>query len=259
VVERLFSLVPRAAAAVPPWLGALSELWSPYDLNPLNINPLKDLIASFVDFELIHAAFDGHLFVSATNVRTGEARIFSGAEITAEAVMASACLPLLFRAVEIDGETYWDGGYSANPALLPFLGTAAAEDLLFVQIIPRRSEKIPVSTRDIVARTHEITSNAAQTAELRAIDLINQLIDRGRLPWGIGGREHRRLRLHRIVMADSGESFDPETRLNNDFDFFERLQKLGQRAALRFLQLHFDDIGARSTIDDMAQSRAEVA
>ena len=258
VVERLFSLVPPATPAVPTWLGALSELWSPYDLNPLNINPLKQLIARFVDFELIQTAFDGRLFVSATNVRTGEPRVFSGAEITAEAVMASACLPFLFQAVEIDGESYWDGGYSANPALLPLVRAAPAADLLIVQINPRQREKVPVTARDIVGRAHEITFNAAQSAELRAIDFINQMIDRGRLPLGVGRREAR-VRLHRIVMADAGETFDPHSRLNNNFDFFERLHKLGQRAARRFMETHFKDIGARSTIDDVAERRAEVA
>ncbi len=105
VVERLFSFVPRPGAAVPPWFGAFSQLWSPYDLNPLNINPLKELIERFVDFDLIRADIDRHLFISATNVRTGEPRVFSRAEITAEVVMASACLPLLFRAVEMTAAT----------------------------------------------------------------------------------------------------------------------------------------------------------
>jgi NTE family protein len=258
VVERLFSLVPRATAAVPPWLGALSELWSPYDLNPLNINPLKQLIERFVDFDLIQTAFDGHLFISATNVRSGEPRVFSGSEITAEAVMASACLPILFHAVEIDGESYWDGGYSANPALLPLVRAATAEDLLIVQINPRRREKVPLSARDIVGRAHEITFNAAQSAELRAIDFINQMIDQGRPPLGVGSRRAR-IRLHRIVMTDAGETFDPQSRLNNDFEFFARLRQLGQSAARRFLEMHFNDIGTRSTIDDVAEGRAQVA
>jgi NTE family protein len=104
VVERLFSFMPRRSAAIPPWLGAFSQLWSPYDLNPLNINPLKDLIERFVDFDLIRADVDRHLFISATNVRSGEPRVFGRGEITAEVVMASACLPFLFRAVEIEGE-----------------------------------------------------------------------------------------------------------------------------------------------------------
>jgi NTE family protein len=259
VVERLFSFMPRPSAALPPWLGAFSQLWSPYDLNPLNINPLKDLIERFVDFDLIHADIDRHLFISATNVRTGEPRVFSRAEITAEVVMASACLPLLFRAVEIAGESYWDGGYSNNPALLPFIRSTAAEDLLIVQINPRERDTVPMSAREIVSRANEISFNAAQSAELRTIGLVNQLIDQGQLPRGTRSGDCRRIRLHRIVMPDTGETFDPHSRLNNDFDFFERLQSLGQRAAHRFLDMHFDDIGARSTIDDVARSPVEVA
>ena len=170
--------------------------------------------------------------------------------------MASACLPFLFQAVEIDGESYWDGGYSANPALLPLVRAAPTADLLIVQINPRQREKVPVSARDIAGRAHEITFNAAQSAELRAIDFINQMIDRGRLPLGVGRREAR-IRLHRIVMA--AETFDPRSRLNNNFVFFKRLHKLGERAARRFLETHFKNIGARGTIDDVAERRAEVA
>jgi NTE family protein len=259
VVERLFSFMPRPGAAVPPWLGAFTQLWSPYDLNPLNINPLKELIGRFVDFDLIHADIDRHLFISATNVRTGEPRVFGRPEITAEVVMASACLPLLFRAVEIEGESYWDGGYSNNPALLPFIRATAAEDLLIVQINPRGRDKVPVNAREIMRRANEITFNAAQSAELRTIDLVNQLIDQGRLPRGNRSGDCRRIRLHRIAMAELGETFDPHSQLNNDFDFFERLHGQGQRAARRFLDTHFDHIGARSTIDDVARSTAKVA
>src|ERR1700681_1061550 len=258
VVERLFSFVPRPSAAVPPWFGAFSQLWSPYDLNPLNINPLKELIERFVDFDLIRADIGRHLFISATNVRTGEPRVFGRAEITAEVVMASACLPLLFRAVEIEGESYWDGGYSNNPALLPFIRATAAEDLLIVQINPRARDKVPVNAREITRRANEITFNAAQSAELRTIDLVNRLIDQGRLPRGWRSGDCRRIRLHRIVMADAGEPFNQHSRLNNDFDFFERLHKLGQRATRRFLDAHFDDLGARSTIDDVAPTPAPV-
>jgi NTE family protein len=116
-----------------------------------------------------------------------------------------------------------------------------------------------VSAREIMGRANEITFNAAQSAELRTIDLVNQLIDQGRLPRGARKGDCRRIRLHRIVMADAGESFDPHSRLNNDFEFFERLHKLGQRATRNFLDTHFDDIGERSTIDDVADIPAEVA
>jgi NTE family protein len=259
VVERLFSFMPRPSAAVPPWLGAFSQLWSPYDLNPLNINPLKELIERFVDFDLIRADRDRHIFISATNVRTGEPRVFGRSEITAEVVMASACLPLLFRAVEIEGEAYWDGGYSNNPALLPFIRATASEDLLIVQINPRTRPKVPVNAREITRRADEIAFGAAQSAELRTICLLNQLIDQGRLARGTRGGDCRRIRLHRIEMPDLGETFEPHSRLNNDFDFFERLHKLGGRATRRFLDGHFDDIGERSTLDDTAERPAEVA
>jgi NTE family protein len=257
VVERLFALVPRPGT--PTWLGAFSQLWSPYDLNPLNINPLKELIERFVDFALIRADIDRQLFVSATNVHTGEPRVFGRPEISAEVVMASACLPALFRAVEIEGEAYWDGGYSNNPALLPLLRSTAADDLLIVQINPRVHDKAPVSAREIMSRASDITFNASLLAELRTIELINQLIDQGRLPQGGERGEYRRTRLHRIVMTDLGEGLDSRSKLSNDFESFERLRKLGQRATRRFLDAHFDDIGTRSTIDLVERERAAVA
>jgi NTE family protein len=143
-----------------PWLGALSRYWSPYDLNPLNINPLKGLIERFVDFERLRADAGRELFISATSVHSGEPRVFSGAEITAEAVMASACLPLLFHAVEIDGVPYWDGGYSGNPTVLPFLDATRTEDVLIVQINPHERDGAPTSARDITLRLNELTFNA---------------------------------------------------------------------------------------------------
>ena len=240
VVERLFSFMPSQGT---PWLGTLSRYFSPYDLNPLNINPLNDLIGRFVDFGAITTG-DHDLFVTATNVLTGEPRVFTRDDITAEAVTASACLPLLFRAVEIDGAPYWDGGYSGNPTLLPFLDSGASIDVLLVQIIPARRRKVPTSKRDIIDRMNEISFNAPLIAELRALELS-----------GIG----RRLRLHRIVMDDLGEAFDARSRLNTDFEFFEMLCKLGQRATRRFLDAHFGDIGRHGTIHLAAERQPELA
>jgi NTE family protein len=240
-----------------PWFGSLSRFWSPYDLNPLNINPLKQLIERFVDFEAIRNA-DRELFISATNVHTGNLRIFRREQITAEAVMASACLPLLFRAVEIDGVAYWDGGYSGNPALSPFLHSTATEDVLIVQLDPQERSKLPVSAREIANRMQEITFNASLLGELRTIELMTRLIDEGRLPRGTGLGQYRRLRLHRVVLDDMG-AFDTRSRLNTDYEFFEMLYKLGQRAMRRFLDAHFNDIGRRSTIGLEPDLEAEVA
>jgi NTE family protein len=254
VVDRLFSFAPHAA-----WLGALTRLWSPYDLNPLNINPLKELIERFVDFEAIRRDSDLELFISATDVRTGELRVFTREEITPEVVMASACLPLLFRAVEIGGVPYWDGGYSGNPAIGPFLRATSTEDVLVVQIYPRRRAKAPVSTRAIMSRVSELTFNASLLSELRAVEFVGKLIDQDRLPRGTGRGEFRRLRLHRVAMEEPGGAFESRSKLNTDFEFFESLHKLGQRATRRFLDAHFDDIGRRATIGMEVEAQAEVA
>jgi NTE family protein len=238
VVERLFPLLPQRAKL--PWFGDLARFLSPYDLNPLNINPLKDLIGRFVDFERIRSG-DRDLFITATNVLTGEPRVFARREITPEVVMASACLPLMFRAVEIEGVPYWDGGYSGNPVVLPFLEQGSCADVLIVQINPRERAKLPTTASEIMTRMNEITFNAPLIAELRALELSSA----------------RRTRLHRIVMDDV--PFDPRSRLNVDFEFFLSLRKRGQRAARRFLDAHFNDIGRRSTIDLTLPAETEPA
>ncbi len=190
VLNRLFSLLPSEGSPTFDWLNAWSQYLSPYDLNPLNINPLKDLIERFVDFEGLRAD-PRALFIAATNVQTGRLHIFPRDKISAEAVMASACLPAVFRAVEIDGVPYWDGGYLGNPVLFPFFRATATEDVLIVQINPLVRKKVPHSTREIMARVNEITFNSALMAELRAIEFVNRLIEQGRVPHGTGANEYR--------------------------------------------------------------------
>ena len=206
ISERLFSLIPIAVTPFQPWFDAMSRMLSPYDLNPLNINPLKDLIERFVDFEGLRA--DARpLFVAATNVQTGKLRVFTRENISAEAVMASACLPAIFRAVEIDGVPYWDGGYLGNPVLFPFFRATETEDVLIVQINPLERKTLPTSTREIVARANEITFNSSLQSELRAIEFVQRLIDQGRLPHGMGPSQYRYVRVHRIVLEGLGERF----------------------------------------------------
>jgi NTE family protein len=255
VVERLFPLMPAEGL----WLGPLARVLSPYDFNPLNINPLKEIVERFVDFEALRRDLSRAIFVAATDVRTGEPRVFTREEITPEVIMASAALPLLFRAVEIDGVPYWDGGYSGNPALIPFLRATAIEDVLVVQINPRERRKVPMRRREIISRINEINFNAPLLAELRGIAFVNRLIDESRLPRGIGPGEFRRLKLHRIAMDDFGGAFGASGTLARDYQYFETLRKLGQRATRRFLDAHFDDIGRRSTIDIAAPAEAEPA
>jgi NTE family protein len=255
VVDRLFWFMPMASGPMQAWFDVLSQYFSPYDLNPLNINPLRDLIEHFVDFDAIRRAEHLRLFVSATNVQTGRVRVFQREAITADVVMASAALPLLFRAVEIDGVPYWDGGYMGNPALFPLYRTTETEDLLIVQINPLRRESVPTSAKEIVNRINEITFNSSLAAELRSIDFVTRLIDEGRLPHGKGEGKYRRINVHRIVLGDNG--LDADSKLNNDFDFFQMLHRAGVRAARKFLDEHFDDIGVRATVDLAAEVKAE--
>ena len=255
VVERLFPLATTGGV----WFGPLTRLLSPYDVNPLNINPLKEVVERFVDFEVLRRDTGRAIFVSATDVRTGEPRIFTREEITPEVIMASAALPLLFRAVQIDGVPYWDGGYSGNPALVPFLRATETEDVLVVQINPRERREVPTRAREIMSRISEINFNAPLLSELRGIAFVNRLIDEGRLSPGTGPGAFRRLKLHRIVMDELGERSGARGTLARDYEHFEALRKLGQRATRRFLDAHFDDIGRRSTIDISAHAEAELA
>ncbi|HWK98048.1 MAG TPA: patatin-like phospholipase family protein [Pseudolabrys sp.] len=256
ITDKLFALWPGDGSPTFNWLSAWSQQLSPYDVNPLNINPLKDLVERFVDFDGLRK--DGRpIFIAATNVQTGKLHIFPKDKISAEAVMASACLPAVFQAVEIDGVPYWDGGYLGNPVIFPFFRSTQTEDVLIVQINPVMRKKIPQTTREIMGRVNEITFNSALMAELRAIEFVNRLIDQRRLPHGTGPNEYRHINVHRIVMDGLGERFSATTKLRNDFESLELLHKLGQRAARRFLDNHFADIGVRSSVDLKAEVVAE--
>jgi NTE family protein len=259
VMERLLSFTPLEGAPVQAWINAISRYFSPYDVNPLNINPLKDLIERFVDFEKLRANTDLQIFVSATNVHSGRVRIFSREKITADAVMASACLPALFRAVEIDGVPYWDGGYRGNPVIFPFFRTTSTEDVLVVEINPLERKSTPTSASEIMNRINEITFNSSLIDEFRAIDFVARLIDQGRLPRGTGPGEYRRINVYRIVLDRFGTHFDAFSKLSTDYDFFDMLHLSGKRAARRFLDEHFDDIGVKSTVDLQAEAQAEWA
>jgi NTE family protein len=257
-IERLLSFVPLEDTPFQAWFDAVSRYFSPYDLNPLNINPLKHLVERFVDFEALRKA-PLQVFVSATNVTTGRLRVFPREKITADAVMASAALPLLFQAVEIDGVPYWDGGYLGNPAIFPFFRDSATEDVLIVQINPVERREVPTSAHDFMNRINEISFNASLFAEFRAIEFVARLIDQGRLVRGTGSGRYRRVNAHRIALGEGDKTYTADTKLANDYDFFRLLYAAGWRAAQQFLDRHFDDIGQRSTFDLRAEADAEWA
>jgi len=258
VTDRLFSLLPFATAPVQGWFEAMARQFSPYELNPLNINPLRDLIDRFVDFEAVRGG-DLELFISTTNVHTGRTHIFPREKIDADVVMASAALPLLFRAVEIDGVPHWDGGYMSNPPMFPFLQTTDADDIVIVQINPVQRKTTPRTSGEIVNRLNEITFNSALIAEMRSMEFVNRLIDDGQLSQGVGANRYRRLNIHRIHLGGLGTRLSASSKLNTDFQFFELLRRAGQRAARRFLDQHFDSIGVRSSIDVAAEAGVEWA
>ena len=259
VFDRLLSFTPFQGAPAEAWFGALARYLSPYDINPLNINPLRDVIERFVDFEAVRACKEVSLFISATNVHTGRVRIFSQDKLTPDVVTASACLPFLFRAVEIDGVPYWDGGYMGNPAIFPFFNTTLSEDVLIVQINPIERTATPHTQTEIMNRINEITFNSSLLAEFRAIDFVTRLIDQGRLPHGTREGEYRRINVHRIALDATFRELNAGSKLNSDFDFFEMLRDGGRTAAKTFLAAHFEDIGKRSTIDLAAEAHAEWA
>jgi NTE family protein len=259
VVERLLSFTPLEGSPMQAWFDIMSRYFSPYDFNPLNINPLKDLFERFVDFKAVQTFNGLQVFISATNVQTGRVRIFPREKITADAVMASACLPELFHAVEIDGVPYWDGGYLGNPVIFPFFGTTESEDVLVVQINPLIRQKTPTSAGEIMNRLNEITFNSPLIAEYRAMEFVARLIDQGRLPRGTGPGQYRRINVHRIALDRFGKELDASSKLTTDYDFFEVLRVNGKRAARRFLDDHFDDIGVKSTVDLRAEAQAEWA
>jgi NTE family protein len=259
VTQRLLSFVPYEGSPAQAWFDTLSRFWSPYDFNPLNINPLKAVIERFVDFDALRACGTLKLFVSASNVFTGRIRVFPCEKITAEVVIASACLPMVFQAVEIDGIPYWDGGYMGNPAIFPFFRTTDTEDVVIVSINPLERDMTPRTQNEIMNRIDEITFNSSLIGEYRAIDFVTRLIDQGRLPRGRGAGEYRRINVHRIALDSAFKELTADSKLDSDFAFFELLRNGGQRAGQEFLRRHFEDLGVRSTVDIAAEAQAEWA
>jgi NTE family protein len=221
----------------------LTRVASPYDLNPSGYNPLKPLLEESIDFAAL-ASSPIKLFITATNVRTGRGRIFRNGEITADVLLASACLPTMFQAVEIDGESYWDGGYAGNPTITPLIRESDARDTILIQINPRERAEVPRSAADILNRLNEISFNSALMKEIRMIALLQQVADPGK---GEGAR-WASMRTHRI-MTDKLSELGASSKLNAEWDFIEMLHAEGRRSADAFLAEHGDDVGHRSTSD----------
>ena len=226
------------------WATSFLRSFSPYEFNPLNINPLRSVLARHVDLPALRTSAL-RLFVTATSVHTGQARVFAGAELSLDALLASACLPHLFQAVEIDGEPYWDGGYTGNPALFPLIYDTATLDLLLVKINPLVRKATPRRQIDIMDRLSEVTFNASLVGEMRAIAFVSRLMREGRLDPG----RYKDLRLHMIADDDGLATLGAASKLDTSRAFLERLFELGRQASQRWLGVHGADVGVRATLD----------
>lgn len=223
------------------WRGLLT----PYNSNPLDINPLRKMLEEEIDFPAIARQQALKVFVSATHVKTGKAVIFGGERLDARAVLASTCLPTLFHAVEIDGEAYWDGGYSVNPALSPLIKECATPDLLLVQINPLARNSTPKTSAEILDRINELTFNASLLTQMRAIDFVNRLLAEG----AVSHAGCKTVRVHRVEGGPALDAFPASTKISADGALISQLFDAGRNAGGEWLQRHFDAVGVRSTVD----------
>jgi NTE family protein len=221
----------------------LSRVFSPYELNPLNINPLKDVLSKVLKTENLQNGI--HFFVTATNVETGQARIFKAHEITIDVLLASACLPFVYQAVEIEGEPYWDGGYMGNPSIWPLIYKTSCADMMLVQINPLRREGTPRHAIDIINRVNEISFNSSLLAELRAINFVKKLIHTGQLD----SKDYTDVRMHRVMPPVGLHEMNAASKMNASWEFFQDLRQVGRNSMEEWLKKHKHDIGKHNTVD----------
>ncbi len=224
----------------------LTRLLSPYQLNPMNYNPLREVLTQVVDFEALRAnSCPVKLYLSATNVRTGKVKVFGNDEINADAVLASSCLPFLFQAVEIDGEAYWDGGYMGNPAIYPLIYHCHSRDVVIVHINPMERKDLPRTATEILNRINEISFNSSLMREMRAIHFVTDLIDGDMLKTDALKKMH----IHSISAEEEMSKLSVASKLNADWGFLVDLRDTGRATAERWLGERFDSLGRESTID----------
>jgi NTE family protein len=226
------------------FMEGLGRVFSPYELNPTNVNPLRDLLEKQVNFDNVNKCRQVQVFVTATNVRTGRPRIFARGDVTIDSVLASACLPQMYPAVEIGGEAYWDGGFTGNPALYPLVDSRGSRDILVVQINPFVRRELPRSARDIINRVNEVSFNSSLIKELRALAMAqNMLLEAG------ADLGHRKTYFHIIHTDEEVKDLSASSKLNAEWAYLQLLFEKGRGWAGAWLDEHFDAIGNRSTLD----------
>lgn len=221
----------------------ISRVFSPYDLNPKDVNPLRGILEDVIDFRKVAAA-PIKIFVTATSVATGRARVFRNADLTSDSLLASACLPTMFQAIEIEGQAYWDGGYSGNPTITPLVRECVSRDTILVQINPIARREKPRSATEIANRLNEVSFNAVLLKELRMIALLRQAAN----PGDREGAQWAGMRIHRIS-TEMMTKLSASSKLLAEWEFLCMLRDEGRRSANAFLDLHGNDLGMRSTLD----------
>ena len=223
----------------------VTRFFSPYQLNPHAMQPLRDALHRTIDFSKVVRLDPPRLFVCATDVLSGRAKIFSGEEISVEALLASACLPFLFPAVEIRGRPYWDGGYTGNPPIWPLIYECESEDVLVVHINPIEREALPTDARGIQNRVNEIAFNSNLMGEMRAVNTMSDLIASGAVADGA----HKQMRMHAVEDFETMKLLSFATKLAPDWEMMKALRDAGRAAMSRWLEAHKDDIGRRGSVD----------
>ncbi len=224
----------------------LSRLWSPYQLNITGLNPLREVLCEVVDFNRLRQCKSPKLFVCATNVRTGKIKVFQPGEVGVDALLASACLPFMFRAVEIDGEHYWDGGFTANPAIFPLIYHCESSDVVMIQINPMNSSRLPRTGREILNRMNEISFNSSLMREMRAVAFVTKLLEDGAICNAAG---LRKIHVHLIGDEDLITKLGVSSKLNADWAFLSNLRDVGRMRTDAWLEANFDKLGVESSID----------
>lgn len=226
----------------------ITRMLSPYQFNPFDVNPLRDVLERCIDFETIRKCDCMKLFISATNVRTGKVKIFKTPDMSLDVALASGCLPFLFKAVEIDGEYYWDGGYMGNPALYPLFYETASEDIILINLNPIERDEVPTTAPEIMNRINEISFNSSLLKELRAIGFVKKLIAEDMIK-----DEHKKrykdLRVHPVRADDSMKEFSVASKFDTDWHFLTDLRDLGRKQMKNWMDETYDNIGTRSSVD----------
>jgi NTE family protein len=229
------------------FFNTVTQFLSPYNFNPFNYNPLRDILLDLVDFDDLHKYNKKKLFICATNVKTNRAKIFSNKEITVDAVLASACLPFLFQAVEINGEYFWDGGYMGNPPIFPLITNTTLRDIVLIKINSINTNSVPTTARDIADRVNEISFNSSLINEMKLIHYRNELLRNGILK--VDDKMNREIFVHTISGYDALSQLSYSSKMNTSWDFLISLKERGREIAGKWLETDFKEVGLKSTFD----------